>query len=123
MVTQDVPAGRFDLLGPALFVRLQTTLRVLVVETAEPNRGGDDVISGDTGEDRIGGGNGNDLIEGNDGLDIIFGDHGRIEHDTPDGIVRLITTTDPQVPAGDDVISGNADRDVILGGNGRDVIA
>ena len=122
VVTQQVPAGRTDLLGPPLFVRLQTTRLVLVVETAEPQNGADDVITGDTGEDRIGGGNGDDRIEGNDGLDTIFGDHGRIEHDTPDGIIRLVTTTDPLVPAGDDVISGDAERDVILGGNGRDVI-
>ena len=37
----------------------------------------------------------------------------------PSGIVREITTTDPLVPAGDDVISGDADRDIILGGNGQ----
>ena len=122
VVTQFVPAGRPNLVGPPLFVRLQTTRLVLVVETAEPQNGNADVITGDTGEDRIGGGNGDDLIEGNDGLDTIFGDHGRIEHDTPDGIIRLVTTTDPLVPAGDDVISGDAERDVILGGNGRDVI-
>ena len=70
VVTQAVPAGRTNLVGPPLFVRLQTTRLVLVVETAEPENGADDVITGDTGEDRIGGGNGDDDIAGNDGLDI-----------------------------------------------------
>ena len=123
VVTQAVPAGRTDLTGPAVFVRLQTTRLVLAVATAETQNGADDVITGDTGNDRIGGGNGDDLIAGDDGFDIVFGDHGRIDYATPDGYRSVIRTTDPMVPAGDDTIGGDNDDDVILGGDGDDLIA
>ncbi len=81
VVTQDVPAGRADLIGAAAVrAPADDAALVLVIETAEPQNGADDVITGDAGDDRIGGGNGDDTINGNDGVDLVFGDHGRIDY-------------------------------------------
>jgi Ca2+-binding RTX toxin-like protein len=99
------------------------------VYTADPDDGGQDVISGDDGYDLILGGSGGldlgegnvgDTITGNDGEDIILGDNGYVAR-TEEYEVTRIATTYPCLGAGD-VISGNQMKDIIIGGNTADTI-
>ena len=122
-VIQDVDEPG-NLAGPEP-QKIQTTLRIVTIETREPLNGADDVITGDLGIDRILGGNGNDRIDGNAADDLVLGDHGRIHYPTPDSgtvLADLLTTTDPEA-GGVDTINGNDGNDVILGGTAGDTVS
>ena len=136
IVGQDVGTAT---VGPSGYVlptnpeRIQTTLRIVTIQTDQPGNGVVDSISGGTGADRILGGNGGDTISGDDGDDLILGDQGYIHYATPDSGASLpdvITTCmDPntgscaQTIGGADAIDGAAGNDVIFGGTGGDTIS
>jgi Ca2+-binding RTX toxin-like protein len=102
-----------------------------LIETGDPDIGGDDTIHGDSGSDVALGGAGADQIFGDlyrgtgaglisaptPGKDVLFGDGGTIR--LRQDIVTLIQSRDFG-SGGDDFIEGNERGDIIIGGFGKD---
>jgi Ca2+-binding RTX toxin-like protein len=122
--------GNDQLLGDNGQVTL-TSGRVRLLETIDPEFGGNDRIGGNEDDDVIAGGTGDDLIAGGTGNDRILGDNGRFDYafagdarvgaDTNLATLDLFTTTDPTL-GGRDTISGGFGADIVLGGTAGDTI-
>src|SRR5262249_24836703 len=132
-VNQDIPYLPADLVSGPLLLRLLTTLRDVYAQTANPQNGAPDTITGELATDRLFGGQGGDTILGNEGDDLVLGDQGSIHYPTPDSGVELpdVVTTcmDPnanvcaQNTGGNDVIDGSAGNDIVFGGTASDAIS
>ena len=103
--------------------------RVGVVQTTDPDKGGNDTVYGNAADDIIIGGGNDDQpgdpsrenLHGGAADDIIIGDYGRIQF--ADGLaVRVETDTANPAAGGDDEIEGNDGFDIVLGGVGNDHI-
>lgn len=68
---------------------------------------GDDRLFGNTGRDILNGGNGNDVVKGGKGYDRIFGSNGRD---------KLFGD------AGNDKLKGGGGNDILVGGEGNDIL-
>ena len=136
IVGQDVgiaTVGPSGYVLPANPERIQTTLRIVTIQTDQPGNGAADSISGGTGADRILGGNGGDTISGDEDNDLILGDQGYIHYPTPDSgaaLPNVITTCmNPNTGAcaqtigGADSIDGGTGNDIVFGGTGSDTIS
>ncbi len=105
---------------------------LVVLETIDPNAGGDDQIVAGDGDNLVFGGVGADRIVTGAGADMILGDNGRADLALAGGraVIRRVAATDPlaggddRIEAGDgnDYAAGGTGADVILGGGGHDVL-
>ena len=122
-------------------LRIQTTHRVLVVETTRYADGGIDNLKGNGGDDFLLGGAQGDTIDGGTDENVVFGDHGRISGQVDPTIfnrpipftglfdtypITTLELVESVVPAGEqggaDTITTGTGRDMIFGGAGGDVI-
>ncbi|RJR51575.1 MAG: hypothetical protein C4576_03520, partial [Desulfobacteraceae bacterium] len=95
-----------------------------LIETTEPQDGGNDSIDTGSGNDLILGGLADDTIVGGDGNNVVFGDNGLIDYVLTDGDpsdIDLITTREPNL-GGADLITTGSGFDMIFGGTGGDTI-
>ena len=113
---QDIILGDNGLLDYSLDGSFST---LDLIQTTDPNSGGNDTIAGNDGNDIALGGAANDNITGNAGEDILIGDHGQIIYQ--DGVIKTIATIDPGI-GGNDIIAGNEGNDIILGGFADDLL-
>jgi Ca2+-binding RTX toxin-like protein len=102
-----------------------------LIETIDPDLGGNDTISGGNDNDLILGGFADDLLFGDNGNDYILGDNGKAdyayagdEHVAADNnlaTLDFVTTTYPLL-GGEDEIYGGWGNDTALGGSDADVM-
>ena len=94
---------------------------VVRIETADPQSGDDDQISGGNDADVALGGTGADTIKGGDdiGADILLGDNGKVIFNDPNepdpNNLYSIATTNPADGGVDDITGGPGD-DIVVGG-------
>lgn len=91
-----------------------------LIETIDPQIGGEDDMQGNRGDDIMLGGAAGDDMWGNTGADIMLGDNGRVTRDAQ-AVVQRIETTDPDL-GGVDTMEGNEEPDILLGGMDGDEI-
>jgi Ca2+-binding RTX toxin-like protein len=90
---------------------------IVELDTTDPNRGGNDIISAGDNADIVIGGTGNDQILGgtDNANDILLGDNGTMI--VSGNVPHNIFSTDPDF-GGQDTIAGGGGQDIIIGGSG-----
>ena len=114
----DIIFGDYGVINQTPFTQRITTLdNVELIDSVNPNSGGDDTIHGHQGIDRILGGFGGDTIYGGEDGDIVLGDSGIIDYAADGNLATVdeILTTERTV-GGVDTIRGNDGQDVLIGG-------
>ncbi len=91
-----------------------------MVESMNPELGGDDTITAGSGTNTIIGGLGNDTISAGAGTNIIFGDNGFIQYSA--GVLSMVESMNPEL-GGDDTITAGTGTNTIIGGLGNDTIS
>jgi len=109
------------ILGDNGFATFTDSGVITLVETRDPEYGGDDIITAGDGPNVLVGGSGADSITAGNAetADIILGDNGRIVF--TNGILNFIESSDPAYGGNDTIIAGNG-PDVVLGGSADDLI-
>ena len=115
-------AGHDIIIGDNVRITRNGSDQIEVIETTEPQAGGDDVGEGADGADTMLGGSGADTLTGGLQGDVILGDNGRLiyNRDLPLDL-DLITTTEPTSGASDQLFGGDG-NDTVMGGTASETI-
>jgi len=92
---------------------------VFSIDSMAANNGMDRIVGSGRGDILIGGGN-DDSLSGLTGDDVMLGDHGRVDRDGDDHVLKIQSIF--TASGGEDTADGDAGADVILGGADDDVL-
>jgi Ca2+-binding RTX toxin-like protein len=113
--------GEDTILGDNGFATFTTNGTMTLLDSTQPEIGGDDLISAGDGFNVVIAGNGTDVVRAGINVNLVIGDDGFVTFHPVTGVQTRATSTDP-LYGNNDFIEVGSELDIIIGGVGSDTI-